>query len=259
MTATPPPPNLVKRRLSDADGGVQWGFFVSLADPIAAEIAAGAGFDLVVVDAEHGPNDLRTILGQLHAVAGSGVEAAVRVPDDDATFIKRVLDLGARTLIVPMVDTAEQAAAVVAATRYPPDGIRGVSSARAARWGRVPDYHAGAADDICVIVQVESAGGLADIDGISAVDGVDAVFIGPMDLASSLGYLAGGTHPDVVAIVADALGRVSSAGAAPAVMAVNAELVAAYADAGARLVAVGVDTAVLAGATTALRDGLADR
>lgn len=258
MTTTLPP-NLFKRRLRDVDGGVQWGLFVSLADPVAAEIAAGAGFDLVVIDAEHGPNDVRTILGQLHAIAGYGAEAAVRVPDDDATYIKRILDLGARTLIVPMVDTAEQAVAAVNATRYPPDGIRGVSSARAARWGRVADYHAGAANDICVILQVESATGLAHIDEISAVEGVDAVFIGPMDLASSLGHLADGTHPDVVAIVADALGRVSRAGATPAVMATRSDLVSAYCDAGARFVAVGVDTAMLAAATSALRDGLADR
>lgn len=258
MTATLPP-NLFKRRLHDADGAVQWGFFVSLADPIAAEIAAGAGFDVVVVDAEHGPNDLRTILGQVHAIAGTGVEAAVRVPDDDATFIKRVLDLGARTLIVPMVDTVDQAVAAVDATRYPPVGVRGVSSARAARWGRVQNYHAEAESDICVILQVESTTGLANIDEISAVDGVDAVFIGPMDLASSLGHVADGTHPDVVTVVADALRRVSRSAATPAVMAVSGELVATYCDAGARLVAVGVDTSMLAAATSALRDGLPDR
>lgn len=258
MTATPPP-NVFKHRLGDPAAAVQWGFFVSLADPVAAEIAAGAGFDVIVIDVEHGPNDVRTILGQLQAIAAAGVEAAVRVPDDDPAFIKRILDLGARTLIVPMVDTVEQAAGVVRATRYPPDGIRGVSSARAARWGRVPSYHATAADDLCVIVQVESATGLGNIREISAVEGVDAVFIGPMDLASSLGHLADGTHPDVVAIVAAALGDISTSGAAPAVMAMTGDLVATYCDAGARLVAVGVDTAMLAAATSALRRGLPER
>jgi len=257
MTATLPP-NGFKRRLRDTGGGVQWGFFVSLADPIAAEIAAGAGFDVVVIDAEHGPNDLRTILGQLHAIGATGAEAAVRVPDDDATYIKRILDLGVRTLIIPMIDSAEQAAEAVAATRYPPDGIRGVSSARAARWGRIADYHAQAAADVCVVVQVESSAGLAEIADIGAVEGVDAVFLGPMDLASSLGHLAGGTHPDVVATVVEALGHVAASGAAPAVMAATGDLVTTYRRAGARFVAVGVDTAVLATSTRALRDGLDD-
>ena len=255
----PLPPNRFKRQLLDRDGAVQWGFFVSLADPVAAEIAAGAGFDVVVIDAEHGPNDLRTILGQLQAIAGTGSEAAVRVPDDDPTFIKRVLDLGARTLIVPMVETVQQARDIVAATRYPPDGVRGVSSPRAARWGRVPSYHAGAGADIAVIVQVESASGLADIADIGAVDGVDSVFIGPMDLASSLGHLADGTHDDVVTAVAEGIGSIARSGAAPAVMATRPDLIEHYAASGARFIAVGVDATMLAGATSVLRAELGSR
>ncbi len=257
MTA-PLPPNEAKARLRDASGGVQWAMFVSLADPVAAEICAGAGFDLVVIDGEHGPNDLRTILVQLQAVGAAGTEAAVRCWNHDPADIKRLLDAGARTLVVPMIDTADEATAVIAATRYPPDGIRGVSSARAARWGRVPDYHAGAGAEICVIAQVESAAGLANIEEICAVDGVDAVFIGPMDLATSLGYLGGGTVPEVVEVVAGAIERIAATGTPPAVMATSAELVERYTAAGARLVAVGVDTAILAGATTTLRNSLPD-
>ncbi len=252
------PPNLFKRRLRDPNTRVQWGFFVSLADPVAAEIAAGAGFDVIVIDAEHAPNDLRSILGQLQAASTTGVEAAVRVPDADATFIKQVLDLGVRTLIVPMIDDAEQATAAVRATRYPPNGVRGVSSARAARWGRVPSYHANADEDICLIVQVESSAALAQIEEISAVDGIDSVFVGPMDLATSLGYPGGGTDPDVVAIVVDALSRISTQRAVPSVMAVSPDLVVTYGNAGARFITVGVDTALLAAATSALRAGLPD-
>jgi 4-hydroxy-2-oxoheptanedioate aldolase len=252
----PLPPNELKARLGDASGGVQWAMFVSLADPVAAEICAGAGFDLVVIDAEHGPNDLRTILVQLQSVAAAGAEAAVRCWNHDPADIKRLLDAGARTLVVPMIDTADEATAIVAATRYPPDGVRGVSSARAARWGRVPDYHATAAEQLCVIAQVESAAGLANIEEICAVDGIDAVFIGPMDLATSLGHIAGGTRPEVVEIVAGAVERIAATGMPAAVMATSHELIGRYTSAGARLVAVGVDTALLASATTALRSSL---
>ncbi len=250
--------NDLKRRLTEPAGDVVWGLFSSIADSVAAEICAGAGFDVVVIDAEHGPNDLRTILGQLQAVAGSPVDAAVRCWNHDAADIKRLLDVGAQTIVVPMVDTAEQATDLVAATRYPPDGIRGVSSARAARWGRIADYHAGANEQICLIAQIESATGLGNLEEICAVDGVDAVFIGPMDLASSLGHLAGGTLPEVVDIVTDAIERIAATGTAAAVMATSPELVQRYADAGARLIAAGVDTALLATATTALRRSLPD-
>jgi 4-hydroxy-2-oxoheptanedioate aldolase len=249
-------PNAVKQELHGASDSVQWAMFTSLADPVAAEICAGAGFDLVVVDAEHGPNDLRTILVQLQAIAAAGAEAAVRCWNHDPADIKRLLDVGVRTLVVPMIDTAEQAAAVVAATRYPPEGIRGVSSARAARWGRLADYHATAADQICLVVQIESRLGLENLEHICAVDGVDAVFIGPMDLASSLGHLAGGTRPEVVEAVEQAIARIAATGTAAAVMATSPELIARYVSAGARLVAVGVDASMLAAATSALRESL---
>ena len=189
---------------------------------------------------------------------GYPVEVAVRCWNHDAADIKRILYVGARTIVVPMVDAADQATDLVAATRYPPEGIRGVSSARAARWGRTLDYHAGANEQICLIAQVESAMGLENLEEICAVDGVDAVFIGPMDLASSLGHLAGGTLPEVVDAVADAIGRIAATGAAAAVMATSPELVERYTTVGARLVAVGVDTALLASVTTALRRSLPD-
>ncbi len=250
------PPNEFKQALGDRGAAVQWGMFVSLADPVAAEICAGAGFDFIVIDNEHGPNDVRTVLTQLQAVSAYPVEAAVRVGNHDPDGIKRMLDLGARTLVVPQVDTAEQAAAIVRSTRYRDGGTRGVSSARAARWGRIADYHARADDDICVVVQLESADALHHVDEICAVAGVDAVFIGPMDLATSLGHPGGGTLPEIVSLVEETLARIARTEVAGGAMATSWELVELYVAAGARMIATGVDTAMLATATTALRRSL---
>ncbi|HWL45851.1 MAG TPA: aldolase/citrate lyase family protein [Ilumatobacter sp.] len=249
------PANEFKARLTTG-AAVQWGMFTSLADPVAAEICAGAGFDFVVADTEHAPADLRTVLGQLQAMSAYPVEPVVRTFDDDPAVLKRFLDLGARTLLVPMVASGEQAAAIVRATRYGGDGVRGVSSARAARWGRVPGYHATADEQICVLVQVESAAALERLDEICAVPGVDGVFVGPMDLATSLGYVGGGTHPDVVAVVEATLRRIAEAGATPGVLASTPDLIGRYVAAGARFVAAGVDTMLLARATSDLRESL---
>lgn len=229
--------------------------FTSLADPVAAEICAGAGFDFVIVDTEHAPADLRTVLHQLQALSAYPLEPVVRAWNDDRALLKRLLDVGARTLLVPMVDSAEQATAVVAATRYL-GGVRGVSSARAARWGRIADYHATADSEICVIVQVETRQAIAAVDEIAAVPGIDAVFVGPMDLATSLGFPGGGTHPDVVEVVANTIERIVAAGCAAGVLAATPETRQRYVAAGASFVAVGVDTMLLARATSALRADL---
>lgn len=249
------PPNQLKARLA-AGGPVQWGMFTSLADPAAAEICAGAGFDFLVIDTEHAPADLRTVLHQLQAVSAYPLEPVVRAWDDDPALIKRLLDVGARTLLIPMVADAAQAAAVVAATRYV-DGVRGVSSARAARWGRIPSYHATADAQICVIVQVESAAALERIEEIAAVPGIDAIFVGPMDLATSLGHPGGGTLPEVVEVVAGALERIVAAGVAAGVLAATPGTRARYVAAGATFVTVGVDTMLLARATSQLRADVA--
>ena len=249
-------PNRIKRAFADGTAGVQWGLFLGLADPVAAEICAGAGFDFVVIDTEHAPNDLRTVLVQLQAIAAYPVEPAVRVWHDDPATVKRVLDLGARTIVLPMIESAEQAQRAVAATRYPPDGVRGVSSARAAQWGRIEGYHAAAADQLCVVVQIETAQSLDHLEEICSVEGVDVAFIGPMDLATSLGHLAGGTHPDVVAVVESAIGRIAATGVVAGVLAGTPELARRYVAAGARFVAAGVDTAILASATSSLRRSL---
>ena len=232
--------------------------FLALADPVVAEICAGAGFDLLVIDDEHGANDVRTVLAQLQAVSAYPVETAVRVVTGDTAVIKRSLDLGARTLFVPMVETADQAASIVAATRYR-SGSRGVSSARAARWGRIDGYHTHADDDICVIVQLESSTALDNVEAICAVDGVDGAFVGPMDLATSLGHPGGGTLPHIVTIVEQTIARIVGTGKAAGVMATTSDLVDRYLAAGAQFVTVGVDTTTLAAATTALRRSLPDR
>ncbi|WP_027482507.1 4-hydroxy-2-oxoheptanedioate aldolase [Deinococcus pimensis] len=230
------------------------GLWMGLADPTCAEICAGAGFDWLLVDGEHAPNDLRSILAQLRAVAPYDVEAVVRPPVGDAVVLKQYLDLGARSLIVPMVESAGQARALVAATRYPPRGVRGVGSAlaRASRWNTRPDYLARADSEVCLVVQIESRAGLDALDEIVAVEGVDGVFIGPADLSGSLGHLGNPGHPEVTEAVADAARRVNAAGKAVGILTSDETLARDYLAGGFSFVAVGVDTTLLARATRAL-------
>ncbi|MFM2073383.1 MAG: 2,4-dihydroxyhept-2-ene,7-dioic acid aldolase [Actinomycetota bacterium] len=248
--------NTFKSRLAARD--VQYGLFLAMVDPVAAEISAGAGFDWLMVDMEHGPNDLRTVLHQLQAIAASGVPVAVRPPEGHPVIIKRLLDIGVQTLVVPMVESAEQAAALVAAMRYPPHGIRGVgtSMARAAQWNRVEGYLQSADDQLCLVCQVETPTGVAAAAEIAGVDGVDAVFVGPSDLAASMGYLGQPGHPDVHAAVSQALNAVRDAGAASGVFAATPASAGAYAAAGVTMIAVGSDIALFAKATTNLADDL---
>jgi 4-hydroxy-2-oxoheptanedioate aldolase len=180
------PINHFKRAL--AQRSFQAGLFLGLGNPLSAEILAGCGFDFLLIDAEHGANDVRSVQAQLQAIAASAVPALVRAPNHDAALIKQLLGVGAQTLLLPMVDTAAQAAALVSAMRYPPRGIRGVGTAleRGARWNGVAGYFAHVEEQNCLIVQVESRAGLANVEAIAAVEGVDALFIGPADLAASM-------------------------------------------------------------------------
>jgi len=237
--------NTFKQALKDAR--VQYGLWLGMADPLSAELCAGAGFDWLLIDAEHAPNDVRTVLAQLQAVAAYDSHPVVRPVEGSQSVIKQMLDLGAQTLLVPMVETAEQAEALVRAVRYPPHGNRGVGTAlaRAARWNRVEGYFEHADDEICLIVQVESATALEALDDIAAVDGVDAVFIGPADLAASLGHLGNPAHPDVKQIIENALKRIRDAGKAPGILCVDPVLARNYVEHGALFVAVGVDTVML--------------
>ena len=233
-------------------GKVQIGLWAGLADPYPIEIVAGAGFDWLAIDCEHAPNDLRSVLAQLQAMTGTLSQPVVRLPIGDPVLIKQYLDIGAHTLLVPVVERAEQAAMLVAATRYPPQGFRGVATGRASRWGRVKDYLATATDEVCLLVQVETRKGLDHLDAILAVEGVDGVFIGPSDLAASLGHLGNPNHADVIAAIEDAIARITAAGKAAGILSTDNTLARSYIDKGVTFCAVGVDTLLLSSAAMAL-------
>ncbi|WP_324698887.1 4-hydroxy-2-oxoheptanedioate aldolase [Novosphingobium sp. RL4] len=232
----------------------QIGFWQALASPYTAEISAGAGFDWLLIDGEHAPNDIPLILAQLQAVAPYPVEAVVRPPVGDPVIIKQLLDIGARSLLVPMVESAEQAELIVRATRYPPHGIRGVGSAigRASRWNRHATYLHDAADEICVLLQVESRAGLEALDAIAATPGVDGVFLGPSDLAAALGHLGNPAHPEVQEAIETGIARILAAGKAAGILIADQGLARRYLELGASFVAVGTDVTVLARGAEAL-------
>lgn len=248
------PLNQFKRAL--AAGETQIGLFLGLANAYTAEIVAGTGFDWLLIDGEHGPNDLRSIIGQLQALAPYPVRPVVRTVDHDVARIKQLLDGGAQTLMVPMVETAADAEKLVRAMRYPPHGIRGVGTAmaRAARWNGVEGYFAKADDEMCLIVQIESTAGLAGLDAILQVDGIDAVFIGPSDLAASMGHLGNPGHADVKAAVNAAIGKISAAGKAAGVFSADPAAAEAYRQMGASFLLVGVDALLLRNSAVALAD-----
>lgn len=240
------PSNVFKAAL--ARGDAQIGLWLGLANPYSAEVVAGAGFDWLLIDGEHAPNTVPTILAQLQAIAPYPSHPVVRVPWNDPVIVKQVLDLGVQTLLVPMVQSADEARAAVAATRYPPHGMRGVGSAlaRASRWNRVGDYLHRANDEMAVLVQVETRAGLDAIDAIARVEGVDGVFIGPADLAADLGHLGNPGHPVVQAAIDGAIRMIKAAGKAPGILSADEAAARRYLDAGALFVAVGVDTTLLA-------------
>jgi 4-hydroxy-2-oxoheptanedioate aldolase len=230
------------------------GVWVSSGSPLVAEICAGSGVDWLLIDGEHSPIGLETMLAILQACAAYPVTPVVRVPSGDVVTIKQVLDLGAQNILVPMVSTAAEAAAVVEAVRYPPRGRRGVGSAlaRSARWNRIDDYLAHADEHTSLFVQIETADAVAAAAEIAAVDGVDGVFVGPSDLAASMGLLGEQTHPDVVAAVRRTFDAVHGADKPVGVNAFDPSAAQAYADAGADFLAIGADVALLARGTEAL-------
>ncbi|MBA3774231.1 MAG: 4-hydroxy-2-oxoheptanedioate aldolase [Ramlibacter sp.] len=234
----------------------QIGLWLGLADHYTTEICAGAGFDWLLIDGEHSPNDLRSILQQAQVIAAYPSHAIARVPVGHGhvgtALVKQYLDLGLQTLLVPMVDTAQQAADLVRAMRYPPGGIRGMGGARASRWGRYPAYAKEANAQVCLLVQAETRESLDNLDAICAVDGVDGVFIGPADLSASLGHLGDPGHADVQKAIADAIARINKAGKAAGILSPDETLARRYLELGATFVAVGLDTNLLARATSAL-------
>ena len=205
------PKNRFKQRL--LAGETQIGLWCTLSNAYAAEAVAGSGFDWLLLDTEHSPGGIETTLSQLQAVAPYPAAPVVRPAANDPVLIKKFLDIGAQTLLVPFVQTPQEARAAVAAMRYAPTGIRGVAgTTRATRFGRVTDYFARAHEELCLLVQVETREALEQLEAIAAVDGVDGVFIGPNDLAASLGHAGNMNHPQVVAAVEDAMRRLQALG-----------------------------------------------
>ena len=236
----------------------QIGLWLGLANHYTTEICAGAGFDWLLIDGEHSPNDLRSILQQAQTIAAyPDSHAIARVPvghgNIGVTLIKQYLDLGIQTLLVPMVDTAQQAADLVRASRYPPGGIRGMGGARASRWGRIASYAKEANEQICLLVQAETREALGNLDAIAATDGIDGVFIGPADLSAALGHVGNPMHPEVQAAIEDAIKRIHNAGKAAGILWPDETVARRYIDElKVDFVAVGLDTNLLVKSTSAL-------
>jgi 4-hydroxy-2-oxoheptanedioate aldolase len=245
------PPNPFKRALRA--GKPQIGLWSSLSSNYSVEVIAGAGFDWILLDSEHSPNDLESLLTQLQAAASYPSHAVVRVPWNDMVTIKRVLDIGAQSLLVPYVSTRAEAESAVSYTRYPPSGVRGVAgTTRATRFGRVKDYARRAHEEICLLVQVETQAALDNIEAICAVDGVDGVFIGPADLHASLGYAGEIANPKVKPLIDDAIRRIRKAGKAPGILTPSEADARHWLECGALFVAVGADVGILARGAEAL-------
>ena len=246
--------NTFRQKLNEKP--VTYGCWLGLPDNSAAEIMASAGFDWLLIDSEHAPFDLRSIMSHLQVMAGYDVAPIVRPVEGSTALLKQLLDIGAQTLLVPMVDTAEQADELVKAVRYPPEGIRGLgtSLARAAQWNRTPGYLKKANAEICLIVQVETTTALENLEAIAAVDGVDGVFIGPSDLSASMGYIGDAGNPVVVDAIIDGLEKIKAAGKFSGLLSMDPSLTDKYIAAGATFVGVGVDTLMLQLASKALAD-----
>lgn len=241
----PAPLNTFKKAL--ADGETVFGCWMSLAEGFTANILGRAGFDWLLIDGEHSPNDIRSIRDQVIALESSDSHTVVRVPIGETWIIKQVLDLGVQTILVPIVETADQARELVRACRYPPDGTRGVGYgvSRSGGFGQFENYGPTADDQICLLVQVETKLGMDNLDDILGVDGIDGVFIGPADLSASLGYLGQTMHPNMQKTIMDALRKISGSGKAAGILTTNDQMIDASLTAGARFVAVAMDIALL--------------
>ncbi|MFD1882638.1 aldolase/citrate lyase family protein [Paracoccus pacificus] len=246
-------------------GQLQIGSWVGMADPYLAEITATAGFDWLLVDGEHAPNDLRTIMEQVRVIQASDSHPVVRLPVGETWMIKQVLDAGAQSILIPLVESAEQARDLARAVQYPPNGVRGVGAAlaRSSRFSGIPDYLATADAQIWLGVQVETRAGLAALDDILGVGRVDGVFVGPADLAADMGYLGRYDVAEVNDLILDALGRIAAAGKAPGILTTDPAFAATCRRAGARFVATTIDVTLYAQAIRQAaqqsRDNLADQ
>ncbi|MCI0747700.1 MAG: HpcH/HpaI aldolase/citrate lyase family protein [Verrucomicrobia subdivision 3 bacterium] len=239
------PANTFKRAIRE--GRPQIGLWSSLCSNVAAEVIAGAGFDWILIDTEHAPNELPMVFSQLQALVGGTAAPVVRPAWNDMVLMKRLLDIGGQNFLIPYVQTPEEARAAVAATRYPPKGVRGVAvTHRANRYGRVKDYYKRCEEEICVIVQIETRQGLQNIDAIAAVDGVDGLFVGPSDLAAALGHLGDPAHAEVRTAIGDAFKSIRAAGKAPGILAPIEADARHWLSLGCVVLAVGSDAGLLA-------------
>jgi 4-hydroxy-2-oxoheptanedioate aldolase len=247
-------------KLALQQGRQQIGFFSTLGSPVLAELFAGCGFDWILIDTEHSPNDVPEVIAQLQAMAAFNVSPVVRPAWSDMVTVKRLLDAGAQTLLIPCVQSAEEARAAVSYTRYPPHGVRGVSgSSRAANYGLNTSYLQTAETELCVIVQIETIEGLQNLEAIAATEGVDAVFIGPADLAASMGHIGNGQHPEVQAAVDDAFRRLKAIGKPAGYLTLNEEEAQRRIGQGVAMVGVATDTSIITRGAKALVQRLASR
>lgn len=229
------------------NGKSQIGFWCSLASHVSVEILAGSGFDWLLLDTEHSPNEIPQVYSQLQAMMENKTHPIVRPAWNDMVMIKRYLDAGVQTLLIPTIQSREEAEQAVAYTRYPPRGVRGfASTSRSSRFGRIDDYHNRCEEEICVLVQIETKRGLENLEAITAVEGVDGVFIGPGDLSADLGYLGQTGHPEMRKTIEDAIGRIRKLGKAAGILTGVEEEINAYKQAGCVFTAVGSDAGLLA-------------
>ena len=246
-------PNKLKAAFARRE--VQLGLWTSLASPFSTEVVAGSGYDWLTLDMEHSPNDLLSVLAQLQMLGGYDVEPVVRLVRFDKDLVKQYLDMGVRTLVLPNIETVDEVQAIVAATRYPGRGVRGVSGQqRANRWGRVPGYHQDATQQLCILAQIESAAGVAKSHAIAAVDGIDGLFVGPNDLAASYGHLMQPGEPVVQDAIAEVMHKLKEAGKAGGILSPGAADAQRYIRQGYTMVGVGTDQGLLAKASDELVD-----
>lgn len=235
-------------------GQQQIGLWSSLASNMSVELLAGAGYEWLLLDTEHSPNEVPMVFSQLQACMEHTTQPIVRPPSNDQVTVKRYLDAGVQTFLIPMVDTPAEAAAAVSYTRFPPEGVRGFAAAsRASRYGRIKNYHQNAQAEICVLVQIESAKAIDNLEAICAVPGVDGVFVGPGDLSSALGYLGDQGNEKVVTLIEDLIRRIVKAGNRPGILTSDETLARRYIDAGCIFTAIGADTGILVKGADALR------
>lgn len=249
------PVNQFKKAIQDKR--TQVGLWCSLLGPLNTEICAAAGFDWLLLDAEHTPNDPMNLFQQAQVIAGyPGVQAVARVPMGHGyvgqALIKQYLDVGIQTILVPMVDTPEQARELVRCMRYPPEGIRGMAATRASGWGRNPNYAKEANREVCLLVQVETREGVRNLDAIADTEGIDGVFIGPSDISAAFGHVGDPWHPEMQKLHEDAFRRIQAAGKAVGILTLDETLAKKHVEMGATFIAVGTDSNLMVKSTSAL-------